>query len=84
MKGGLLILTTLSSLDVRENYLWAVSRSPTIFKTIIASLVIPAAHVIALLVPLSSVTPVGIVAGLVRAVPPTTFCATNPKEVKKK
>lgn len=61
-------------------YLWAVSGSSTIVKSIISSLVTPAAHVISLLVSLSSVTPVGIVTGLVGPVPPASFRAADPAQ----
>lgn len=61
-----------------DTYLWAVSGSSTIVKSIISSLVTPAAHVISLLVSLSSVTPIRIVTGLIRPVPPATFGAANP------
>lgn len=64
--------------QVGATYLWAVSGSSAIVKSIISSLLTPAAHIISLLVPLSSVTPVGVVAGLVGPVPPATLCAANP------
>lgn len=64
----------------RGTYLWAVSGSSAIVEPIISSLVTPATHVISLLVPFPSVTPVGIVAGLVGPVPPASFRAANPGE----
>lgn len=65
-------------------YLWAVSRTSAIIKSIISSLVTPAAHVISFLVSFSSVTPVGIVTGLIGPVPSAPFRAANPSQEGKK
>lgn len=73
------VTKTLSA--CQNNYLWTVSWPSAFFKTIAASIITPAAHiVIPLRVPLSSVTPFWFIPGLVRPIPPTTFCATNPIE----
>lgn len=61
-----------------SNYLRTVSWASTIFKTVTTVLIIASAHVVVtVLVPVSSVTPFKIIAGLVGTIPTATFCATN-------